>query len=82
MVAGFATTGEGIGGSLFASFTTDGVTATLLNTADIVENKSAILTDATFTFVASGADVILRVTGQAGFTIDWKACLELIFAPG
>lgn len=77
-VAGKAATQSGIGGSLFATFKTDGATATLINVVDNVVNKDLVVAGASFTFVASGASVILRATGSLGTVINWNGCITYV----
>lgn len=77
-VAGKAATQNGIGGSLFGTFTTDGATVTLINTVDAVINSDLVLAGASFTFVASGGNVILRATGSLGTVISWNGCISYV----
>lgn len=81
IVAGKALTASGIGGSLFATVKTDGATATLINTVDNITNADLAIIGASFTFVVSGNDLILRVTGSLGSVIDWKGCVTFVSAP-
>lgn len=80
-VAGFESTGpSGTGYSLFACARTDGATATLVGTVDQIINQDVALTASNATFVVSGNDAILRVTGVAGLTIHWSAVVNEIGA--
>ncbi len=66
------TTPAGCGYNNFATFTTDGATATLVGNQDIF-NEDAVLVDADAYFIASGNNAILQVLGVAGLTINWSA---------
>ncbi len=73
-VAGFnAATPASAGYLLYGTARTDGVTATIVSTPDQIVNEDAALSLADGTFVASGNTVIVRVTGVAGLTINWRA---------
>jgi hypothetical protein len=67
-----ATTPAGCGYNIFATFTTDGVTATLVGNQDIF-NESPALSAADAYFVASGNNAVLQVLGVTGLTINWNA---------
>lgn len=69
-------TPAGAGYKLFGAFITDGAAATLIGTVDQIVNEDAALAAADATFVTSGNDVILRVTGVALLTIEWDANAE------
>lgn len=72
-VKGFeATTPAGAGYNLYATFTTDGATATLVGVQDVF-NVNAVLNTASATFVASGNNAVLRVQGVTALTINWSA---------
>jgi hypothetical protein len=77
-VGGKAATQSGIGGSLFATFRTDGATATVINSVDSVINSDLVLAAASFTFVTSAGSVILRATGALGTVINWKGCVTYL----
>lgn len=77
-IAGKAATQSGIGGSLFATFRTNGAAAAVINTVDAVINADLVLAGASFTFVTSGGDVILRATGSLGTVINWKGCVTIV----
>ena len=75
IVAGKAATASGIGGTATATFRTNGAAATLINTVDDIVNADLAIAGASFTFVVSGNDVILRATGSLGSVINWKGCV-------
>jgi len=77
-VAGKAATQSGVGGTSFAVVRTDGATATLIDISDDVINSDLVLAGASFTFVASGNDVILRATGSLGTVINWNGCVTYV----
>lgn len=73
-VAGFnASTPASAGYLLYGTARTDGATATIVSTPDQIINEDVVLDPADCTFVASGNTVIVRVTGVAGLTINWRA---------
>jgi hypothetical protein len=70
---GYEATGpDGCGYNIYATFITDGVTATLVGDQDIF-NEGATLVDADAYFVESGNNAVLQVLGVTGLTIDWVA---------
>lgn len=76
-VKGFeATTPAGAGYNLYATFTTNGTTASLVGVQDVF-NVNAALTTASATFVASGNNAVLRVQGVTALTINWSAETEV-----
>lgn len=77
-VKGFeSTTPAGVGYTIFATFTTDGATATLLGQQPIF-NEDPALSDADAYFVASGNNAVLQVLGVTGLTIDWSGLCTII----
>jgi len=73
-VAGFeSTTPAGCGYDIVCSARTTGAAATIINLQDKYNTEEAALVSCDANFVASGNNVILRVTGTAGLTVNWKA---------
>lgn len=71
-VKGYESTGpDGCGYNIYATFITDGATATLVGDQDIF-NEGATLVDADAYFIASGNDAVLQVLGVTGLTIVWS----------
>ncbi len=66
------TTPAGAGYSLFGTVRTTGAAASLVGTPDKINNEDAALVACNSDIVVSGNNVILRVTGTAGLTIDWS----------
>jgi hypothetical protein len=77
-VAGKAATQSGVGGTSFAVVRTDGTTATLIDVADSIINSDLVLAGASFTFIASGNNAILRATGSLGTVINWNGCVTYV----
>lgn len=75
IVAGKAATASGAGGTAAGTFRTNGATATLINSVDLIVNRDLAIAGASFTLVASGNNVILRATGSLGSVISWKGCI-------
>jgi len=76
-VKAFEATGpSGAGYNLYATFRTDGATATLIGQQPIL-NEDAALTDADAYFVASGNSAVLQVLGVTGLTISWSGETEV-----
>ncbi len=76
-VKGFeATTPAGAGYNLYATFTTNGTTASLVGVQDVF-NVNPALTAASATFIASGNNAVLRVQGVTALTINWSAETEV-----
>lgn len=69
-----STTPAGLGYSIEASARTTGAAATIISTPDADEDEDVVLeNEADWSVVASGNNVILRVTGVTGFTLNWSA---------
>lgn len=67
-----ATTPAGAGYNLYATFTTDGSTATLVGDQPIF-NEDPALADADAYFIASANNAVLQVLGVTALTINWVA---------
>ena len=65
-------TPAGCGYNVYATFTTDGATATLVGVQDVF-NEDGTLAAADAYFVASGNNAVLQVLGVTALTIDWDA---------
>jgi len=64
-------TPSGAGYSLFGTIRTTGAAASLVGTPDKINNENASLLAANADIIASGNNLILRVTGVAGLNINW-----------
>ena len=71
-----AGTPAGAGYNIYATFITDGVSATLVGNQPIF-NEDPVLTDADAYFIASGNNAVLQVLGVTALTIDWEAETEV-----
>lgn len=71
-----ASTPAGAGYNIYATFITDGATATLVGNQSIF-NQSVALADSDAVFIASGNDAVLQVLGVTGLTINWSAETEI-----
>lgn len=71
-----ASTPTGSGYNIYATFITDGATATLIGQQSIF-NETMVLEDADAYFIASGNNAVLQVLGVAGLTIAWAGETEL-----
>jgi len=67
-----STTPAGAGYSLFGTVQTTGIVSSLVGTPDKINNESLALMPGTADIVVSGNNAILRVTGTAGFTVNWS----------
>ena len=65
-------TPSGAGYNIYATFRTDGTTATLIGDQEIF-NEDTAMEPADAYFIASGNNAILQVLGVAGLTIAWEA---------
>ena len=74
-----STTPAGAGFTVFGAVRTDGASATIIVTDDVITDAEAALPDVDVDIVTSGNDIIFRATGQAGLTIDWKVLAQYIF---
>ena len=68
-----STTPAGAGYNIFGTVRTDGVSATLVGTPDVVINEEAALVAADLDLIVSGNNAIVRATGVAGLTLEWTA---------
>lgn len=68
-----AAVGQGVGYTLFGSARTDGATATIIGTPMQDVDEDAALSGSAISLTTSGNNVILRLNGIAGETIDFKA---------
>jgi hypothetical protein len=73
-VVGFEnTTPAGVGYNLICVARTTGVASTIVAAQDKYNAEGVGLLNCDANFVASGNDIIVRVLGQAGLTVRWKA---------
>ena len=73
-VAGFeATTPAGCGYNLICGARTTGVAASIIDVQDKYVAEDAAIVGSDANFVAVGNTIIVRVTGVAGLTVNWKA---------
>ncbi len=70
-----ASTPTGAGYNIYATFITDGTTATLIGQQSIF-NETMVLEDADAYFIASGNNAVLQVLGVTGLTINWAGETE------
>ncbi len=68
-----STTPAGAGYSLFGTVRTTGGAASIVGTPDKINNEDAALTACNADYVVSGNNLILRVTGTVGLTVDWSS---------
>ena len=81
-VAGFnSTTPAAAGFSTYTTARTDAATATIVDDTDAITHKDAALLAADVNVVASGNNIIFRVTGVAGLTINWSTVGLYVRAP-
>ena len=79
-IAGFeSTTPAGLAYTLTNGARTTGAAATILGTSDLIINREAALATATADLIASGNNVIVRITGVAGLTLNWRVLGTYIF---
>ncbi len=75
LVAGFCSSlGQGIGGNTVASVINVAGVASLIDTPDYDFNSGLGIQDASYTISASGANLIISVTGSLGNPIRWSIC--------
>ncbi len=67
-----ASTPAGAGYETYTTVRTDGATATIIGDTDSITHEDAALITTIAQVVVSGNNVIFRVTGVAGLTIDWQ----------
>lgn len=75
-VGGGSCSGESIG----LAENTSGV-VTIVGTSDVTRNNTAALAAWNVTLIVSGTNAAVQVLGVAGFTINWRATMEVVSAP-
>ncbi len=82
-IAGYKTAGgtgnSGAGLSINGCVVSDGVTATLISDEDGFGHISSELNGVDANIIASGNNAIIRLTGVAGFSINWGAFSVYVF---
>ncbi len=82
-LAAFTTGGNGLGGELYTTAISDGVSLTIIDDTDAVAHRTPALSAPGSTigyeFISSGTNAILQVTGQNTFTINWSALTSHIY---
>ena len=79
-VAGFeSTTPAGCAFTIEGAVRTDGTSASIFVTQDVINDKETAILDCNFELVTSGNNLIARATGVAGLTINFKALATYIF---
>lgn len=73
-----ASTPAGASFDTFSCVRTDGVSSTVIDDTDSVTQADAALITSSSALIASGNNVIFRVTGVAGLTINWNVSGEYI----
>ncbi len=79
-VAAWESTGpNGAGFSINGVVRSNGVTATLIGDSDGFTHQDVALDDTDVNLIVSGNNAIIRVLGQAGFTVNWGALTVYVF---
>jgi hypothetical protein len=73
-----APNGLGGGGEIVCSVKNVGGTCSLCGNPDVTINRDSALAGITFTAIISGTNVLIRVTGVATHTIDWKGYIDVV----
>ena len=71
---------ENIGGTISIAIATNGALAEIVATPDKIVDTSSGLVAADINMVVSTNNVILRVTGVLGSTVNWNAIIEWVKA--
>lgn len=71
-----STTPAGAGYNIYGTFTTDGISATLVGDQPVFNEDPALAAGDAY-FIASGNNAILQVLGVVGLTIDWSGETEI-----
>lgn len=72
LIAYEAGTPAAAGYQINASFRTTGAAATVISVPDADEDEDIVLIPSDWSVIASANNMIVRVTGTAGLTINWK----------
>jgi len=78
-IVGFSTSSLGVGYDVTACFRTDGTTSVEIRTQSSDEFEEGALSGCDFDIVPSAGNLVVRVTGTAGQTINWLAVLTYTF---
>ena len=80
-IVGFnSATPAGAGYDIDAAARTTGAAATVISTPDGDEDEDAAFIAADWDIIASGNNIIVRMTGVAGLTINWSVVGYYVFA--
>ena len=77
-ITGFSDVGHAVGYTIDGSIKTDGGTATIVDVINRDADEDAGDTAAQGTMLASANNAIVRVTGVAGETYNWRAIIEWV----
>lgn len=70
-----------IGGEIIGLAKNLGGTVTIVGTSDVTRNNDMTVSAWGATLIVSGTNALVQVTGVAGFTINWRAIIDLVSAP-
>lgn len=83
-ISAYSTDGiQALGGVLYTTVMSNGVTATVVDDTDAIAHETAGLSGmgatTNYEIVASGSNALLQVTGQNTFTLNWAAITIYVF---
>ena len=70
-----------IGGEIIGLAKNLAGTVTIVGTSDVTRNNDMSVSAWGATLIVSGTNALVQVTGVAGFTINWRAIIDLVSAP-
>ncbi len=80
-IAGYAKSSEiAIGAELIGAVRNVGAVLQIIQDVEVTRNNDASLAAWSATFTTSGTNVLIQVTGVAGFTINWTAIIDYVTA--
>ncbi len=80
-ITGYAkTAGLAVGGELIGAVKNVAGVLTVVQEPEITQNNDALLAAWAATFVVSGTNAFIRVTGVLGYTMNWTAIIDYVTA--
>lgn len=70
-----------VGGQLYTTVISDGVTATVVDDTDSVDHRSASMLTVSFSVVTAGTNANVTVVGIGGTTINWGGITVYVYIP-
>ena len=80
-LAGYTSSNLAVGGEVIGLARNVAGTVSVIPAPDLTKNNDPTMAAWSATLIASGTNVVVRVTGVAGVTINWRAFIDIVSAP-